>query len=178
MTTKSKLKTIPEVDENEKIDYLCSRPVKFVDFSSDKLNFVRKMPIIHDFSVCKSDSTFFSHFPSKLNTKHKKTIYQMEKEKLNNDRECPKFLRLNQSIDMTSDRILSPVFRGNITEQESRAVYFPFGKSDLPHFPKMSDKVVANTWPYEYLGSEKASVLKIFISSPKKPIKMVFFFAI
>uniref|UniRef100_A0AC34QGY6 LIM zinc-binding domain-containing protein n=1 Tax=Panagrolaimus sp. JU765 TaxID=591449 RepID=A0AC34QGY6_9BILA len=36
----------------------------------------------------------------------------------------------------------------------------------------MSDKFVASASPYEYLGSEKASVLKIFISSPKKPIRM------
>ena len=66
-------------------------------------------------------------------------------------------------------------------ECESRAIYLPYDTYEKPNnlvtlpIPNDSHKgTLATATPYKYLGSEKATVLKIFIAAPKRLSARVF----
>ena len=177
-----KLKAIPELDEDELESPYFIR--NSIPSSNPKLTFTRKF---HEFTVPKSRSDFVSFSPCKIsaNKENRKTIYQIEKEKLNNDPTRPGLPTSkspwNKSIN-TMSTFNSYAFPSNTnTESESRAIFLPYTKYDIPHFATSSfnhsveDSGIATAAPYEYLGSEQATVLKIFISSPKKPKRVDYF---
>uniref|UniRef100_A0A7E4ZQN1 LIM zinc-binding domain-containing protein n=1 Tax=Panagrellus redivivus TaxID=6233 RepID=A0A7E4ZQN1_PANRE len=109
----------------------------------------------------------------------KKTIYQLEKEKLQTKPSVVKpsshFTLRNYPTPMVSipANIVHPNSAPD-TSVESRAVYLPYGSkpshelraklASVPSFSVPAEGCLAQATPYEYLGSEEATVLKIFIA--------------
>uniref|UniRef100_A0AC34GN97 LIM zinc-binding domain-containing protein n=1 Tax=Panagrolaimus sp. ES5 TaxID=591445 RepID=A0AC34GN97_9BILA len=177
---------------------------KSSSFSSSKnpgekgrLTFVRRMPVIRDYTIDKHGYDYFSNFSknfhrssnnnnSSSNSNNvKKTIYQIEKIKLHTDRNCPKFFYTSNRLKSSSSSppsSSSPLLSSqnfssssSTTHQcESRAVYLPYDSiydkpNNLMKIPiNDSSENFATATPYKYLGSEKATVLKIFIAAPKR----------
>ena len=177
-----RLKPIPELDEEElEAPYFIKHTIPS---SNPKLTFVKKY---HKFNAprSRSDSVCFSSSELSTNKENKKTIYQIEKEKLNNDPKYPNIpasrAPWSKSINtMSTFNSYSFPSKTNI-ESEFRAVYLPYTNHDIPNFATKSfnnlveASGIATASPYVYLGSEQASVLKIFISSPKKPKRVYCF---
>jgi hypothetical protein len=163
----------------------------------ERLTFVRRMPVIRDYTIDnKHGYDYFSNFsnihPSSNNSSSvKKTIYQIERQKLHTNRNCPKFFytsnRLKSSsssstplLSWSSQKPFSSSSSPTIQCSESRAVYLPYDTifdkpNNLMKIPINSENFATAT-PYKYLGSEKATVLKIFIAAPKRFIPRVSFF--
>jgi hypothetical protein len=156
-----------------------------------RLTFVRRMPVIRDYTIDnKHGYDYFSNFsnihPSSNNSSNvKKTIYQIERQKLHTDRNCPKFFYTSNRLKSSSSSSSTPLLSSSsqkpfsfssssptIQCSESRAVYLPYDTiydkpNNLMKIPINSENFATAT-PYKYLGSEKATVLKIFIAAPKR----------
>uniref|UniRef100_A0A914YPF1 Uncharacterized protein n=1 Tax=Panagrolaimus superbus TaxID=310955 RepID=A0A914YPF1_9BILA len=161
-----------------------------------RLTFVRRMPVIRDYTIDKHGYDYFSNLHRSSNNNNSsnsntvnKTIYQIEKEKFHTDRNCPNFFYTSNRLKFSSSSspsslplLSSQKFSSSSSpahQCESRAVYLPYDTiydkpTNLMKIPinDISENFATAT-PYKYLGSEKATVLKIFIAAPKRFIPRV-----
>lgn len=152
-----KLNPIIEVDEDDNTT-TCSSSSS--SESTESLRFIRKCPVIYDLD--------YSQFSNNVKLKSisppnkGKTIYQVKKE--NNDHDIKTFNSIYSSKSLKK-MSFNPIIEHEI---ESRAIYLPYSTLDISQDNNSDGYVSAS--PYKYLGSEQASVLKIFISNPKNTL--------
>ena len=145
-----------------------------------RLTFVRRMPVVRDYSYDKHAGHDYFSNQSPNNSNVKKTIYQIEKDRIQMDRNCPKFFYTSLSANPLKLSSMSS-FSSPTIQCESRAIYLPYETYVKPtnlmnlsiNEPIINGNIATAT-PYKYLGSEKATVLKIFIAAPKRSIPRVF----